>query len=111
VEARGEVRGVRLPPGASGQGSSTAASMAETAALPARTRRKDSEILRAQLSAARRFSGQARHVRGTGHSMAVRTDGVRRRYRWLGGASRFAWPVGVRRVAMRYWAQTSVRRL
>jgi hypothetical protein len=58
--------------------------MAETAVLPARARRKDSELLKAWLSAARRFSGQARHVHGMEHSMAVRTDGVRRRRHWAG---------------------------
>jgi hypothetical protein len=35
--------------------------MAETAALPAHARRKDSELLKARLGAARQFPGQARH--------------------------------------------------
>jgi hypothetical protein len=58
--------------------------MAETVALPARARRKDNELLKARLCAVRWFSGQARHVRGMKHSMAVRTDGVRRRRHWAG---------------------------
>jgi hypothetical protein len=59
--------------------------MAETAALPAHVRRKDSELLKARLGAARWFPGQARHIRDTRHNMAVHTDGVRRRRHWADG--------------------------
>jgi hypothetical protein len=42
-------------------------------------------LLKARLGAERRFPGQARHVRGTGHDMEVRTDGVRQRRHWADG--------------------------
>jgi hypothetical protein len=56
----------------------------------------------------RRFAHvQARHVRGTGHYMAVHTDGVRRRRGLPGGGGR----CGVRgRVARAGWGRRAVRR-
>jgi hypothetical protein len=51
------------------------------------------------------------HGRGDvrGRWPKVDATGVRQGCRWLGGAGRFARPMGVRRVATGYWAQTLVR--